>query len=78
MTAPRDDRSMPSPNATERPGRSVLRARHLRAHLLVAAWLTAAVLATAVGDRLPAGHYSFVDHDMRRAEAGAHGTVEVT
>lgn len=25
-----------------------------------------------------AGHYSFVDHDMRHAEAGAHGTVEVT
>ncbi|MGV9994536.1 multicopper oxidase domain-containing protein [Streptomyces sp. NPDC003374] len=24
-----------------------------------------------------AGHYAFVDHDMRRAEAGAHGTVEV-
>ncbi|MFI1169563.1 multicopper oxidase domain-containing protein [Streptomyces sp. NPDC020801] len=24
-----------------------------------------------------AGHYSFVDHDMRRAEAGAHGMVEV-
>lgn len=24
-----------------------------------------------------AGHYSFVDHDMRHAEAGAHGTVEV-
>ncbi|MEU3979300.1 multicopper oxidase domain-containing protein [Streptomyces sp. NPDC026672] len=23
------------------------------------------------------GHYSFVDHDMRRAEAGAHGVVEV-
>ncbi|WP_407109753.1 multicopper oxidase domain-containing protein [Streptomyces sp. DSM 116494] len=25
-----------------------------------------------------AGHYSFVDHDMRHAEAGAHGTVEVS
>ncbi|MEU6538531.1 multicopper oxidase domain-containing protein [Streptomyces sp. NPDC047000] len=25
-----------------------------------------------------AGHYSFVDHDMRHAEAGARGTVEVT
>ncbi|RFU42414.1 nitrite reductase [Actinomadura logoneensis] len=25
-----------------------------------------------------AGHYAFVDHDMRRAEAGAHGMVEVT
>ncbi|MBQ0827094.1 multicopper oxidase domain-containing protein [Streptomyces tagetis] len=25
-----------------------------------------------------AGHYSFVDHDMRHAESGAHGTVEVT
>ncbi|GGI94282.1 hypothetical protein GCM10010121_000840 [Streptomyces brasiliensis] len=25
-----------------------------------------------------AGHYSFVDHDMRHAEAGAHGVVEVT
>ncbi len=25
-----------------------------------------------------AGHYAFVDHDMRHAEAGAHGTVEVT
>ncbi|MCF3132338.1 multicopper oxidase domain-containing protein [Streptomyces olivochromogenes] len=25
-----------------------------------------------------AGHYSFVDHDMRHAEAGAHGMVEVT
>ncbi len=25
-----------------------------------------------------AGHYSFVDHDMRRAGAGAHGTVEVS
>lgn len=24
-----------------------------------------------------AGHYSFVDHDMRHAGAGAHGTVEV-
>jgi nitrite reductase (NO-forming) len=24
-----------------------------------------------------AGHYSFVDHDMRHAEAGAHGIVEV-
>ncbi|MFF3896610.1 multicopper oxidase domain-containing protein [Streptomyces sp. NPDC001812] len=24
-----------------------------------------------------AGHYSFVDHDMRHAAAGAHGTVEV-
>jgi nitrite reductase (NO-forming) len=24
-----------------------------------------------------AGHYSFVDHDMRHAEAGAHGVVEV-
>lgn len=24
------------------------------------------------------GHYSFVDHDMRRAEAGARGIVEVT
>ncbi|MFI6810177.1 multicopper oxidase domain-containing protein [Streptomyces luteogriseus] len=25
-----------------------------------------------------AGHYSFVDHDMRHAQAGAHGTVEVS
>ncbi|MFE1441711.1 multicopper oxidase domain-containing protein [Streptomyces sp. NPDC058739] len=25
-----------------------------------------------------AGHYPFVDHDMRHAEAGAHGTVEVS
>ncbi|MFI1699932.1 multicopper oxidase domain-containing protein [Streptomyces bobili] len=25
-----------------------------------------------------AGHYSFVDHDMRHAEAGAHGVVEVS
>nr|WBO75863.1 multicopper oxidase domain-containing protein [Streptomyces sp. SBE_14.2] len=25
-----------------------------------------------------AGHYAFVDHDMRHAEAGAHGMVEVT
>ncbi|MFF0112862.1 multicopper oxidase domain-containing protein [Streptomyces prasinus] len=25
-----------------------------------------------------AGHYAFVDHDMRHAEAGAHGIVEVT
>lgn len=25
-----------------------------------------------------AGHYAFVDHDMRRAEAGAHGMVEVS
>ncbi|MEN8652582.1 multicopper oxidase domain-containing protein [Streptomyces sp. 21So2-11] len=25
-----------------------------------------------------AGHYSFVDHDMRHAEAGAHGIVEVS
>jgi nitrite reductase (NO-forming) len=25
-----------------------------------------------------AGHYSFVDHDMRHAEAGAHGMIEVT
>ncbi|WP_206188772.1 multicopper oxidase domain-containing protein [Streptomyces hirsutus] len=25
-----------------------------------------------------AGHYAFVDHDMRHAEAGAHGTVEAT
>ncbi|QOV41333.1 multicopper oxidase domain-containing protein [Streptomyces ferrugineus] len=24
------------------------------------------------------GHYSFVDHDMRHAESGAHGTVEVS
>jgi nitrite reductase (NO-forming) len=24
-----------------------------------------------------AGHYSFLDHDMRHAEAGAHGMVEV-
>ncbi|MFI2433550.1 multicopper oxidase domain-containing protein [Streptomyces sp. NPDC018693] len=24
------------------------------------------------------GHYSFVDHDMRHAETGAHGTVRVT
>lgn len=24
-----------------------------------------------------AGHYPFVDHDMRHAEAGAHGVVEV-
>lgn len=25
-----------------------------------------------------AGHYSFIDHDMRHGEAGAHGMVEVT
>ncbi|MBC7274088.1 MAG: multicopper oxidase domain-containing protein [Streptomyces sp.] len=25
-----------------------------------------------------AGHYSFVDHDMRHAESGAHGVVEVS
>ncbi|MGW1955888.1 multicopper oxidase domain-containing protein [Streptomyces sp. NPDC001920] len=25
-----------------------------------------------------AGHYAFVDHDMRHAQAGAHGTVEVS
>ncbi|MES5824803.1 hypothetical protein [Streptomyces sp. RG80] len=25
-----------------------------------------------------AGHYSFVDHDMRHAETGAYGVVEVT
>lgn len=25
-----------------------------------------------------AGHYAFVDHDMRHAEAGAHGVVEVS
>lgn len=25
-----------------------------------------------------AGHYSFVDHDMRHAEAGAHGMVKVS
>ncbi|MEV5575077.1 multicopper oxidase domain-containing protein [Spirillospora sp. NPDC052269] len=25
-----------------------------------------------------AGHYAFIDHDMRRGEAGAHGMVEVT
>ncbi|MFE9774806.1 multicopper oxidase domain-containing protein [Streptomyces sp. NPDC005931] len=25
-----------------------------------------------------AGHYSFVDHDMRHAESGAHGVVKVT
>ncbi|WP_281291955.1 hypothetical protein [Streptomyces tailanensis] len=25
-----------------------------------------------------AGHYRFVDHDMRHAEAGAHGMVEVS
>ncbi|UXY25545.1 multicopper oxidase domain-containing protein [Streptomyces sp. HUAS TT20] len=25
-----------------------------------------------------AGHYAFVDHDMRHAEAGAHGMIEVT
>ncbi|MEU6069786.1 multicopper oxidase domain-containing protein [Streptomyces sp. NPDC047082] len=25
-----------------------------------------------------AGHYSFVDHDMRHADAGAHGMIEVT
>ncbi|WP_405638893.1 multicopper oxidase domain-containing protein [Streptomyces sp. NBC_00019] len=25
-----------------------------------------------------AGHYAFVDHDMRHTEAGAHGTVEVS
>jgi nitrite reductase (NO-forming) len=25
-----------------------------------------------------AGHYPFVDHDMRHAEAGAHGTVQVS
>lgn len=25
-----------------------------------------------------AGHYAFVDHDMRHAEAGAHGMVEVS
>ncbi|GGW98692.1 hypothetical protein GCM10010297_20630 [Streptomyces malachitofuscus] len=24
------------------------------------------------------GHHAFVDHDMRRADAGAHGMVEVT
>ncbi|MFD5650546.1 multicopper oxidase domain-containing protein [Streptomyces sp. NPDC127039] len=39
-------------------------------------------LATAQGGFVEtafpeAGHYSFVDHDMRHAEAGAHGTVEV-
>ncbi|MFD7406805.1 cupredoxin domain-containing protein [Streptomyces sp. NPDC059866] len=40
-------------------------------------------LATAQGGFVEttfpeAGHYSFVDHDMRHAEAGAHGTVEVS
>ncbi|WP_051900902.1 multicopper oxidase domain-containing protein [Streptomyces aureus] len=40
-------------------------------------------LATAQGGFVEttfpeAGHYAFVDHDMRHAEAGAHGTVEVT
>lgn len=40
-------------------------------------------LATAQGGFVEttfpeAGHYAFVDHDMRHAESGAHGTVEVT
>ncbi|MFK0252723.1 multicopper oxidase domain-containing protein [Streptomyces sp. NPDC090445] len=40
-------------------------------------------LATAQGGFVEttfpeAGHYAFVDHDMRRAEAGAHGMVEVS
>lgn len=40
-------------------------------------------LATAQGGFVEttfpeAGHYSFVDHDMRHAQAGAHGTVEVS
>lgn len=57
MTAPPDGTRTPPPNTAQRPGRSTLRARHLRAHLLVAAWLTAAVLAAALGDRLPAGRW---------------------
>ncbi|MEH0548038.1 multicopper oxidase domain-containing protein [Streptomyces sp. B21-105] len=40
-------------------------------------------LATAQGGFVEttfpgAGHYAFVDHDMRHAEAGAHGMVEVS
>ncbi|MFF5336171.1 multicopper oxidase domain-containing protein [Streptomyces sp. NPDC013181] len=40
-------------------------------------------LATAQGGFVEttfpeAGHYAFVDHDMRHAEAGAHGVVEVS
>ncbi|MFD8005347.1 multicopper oxidase domain-containing protein [Streptomyces mirabilis] len=40
-------------------------------------------LATAQGGFIEttffeAGHYAFVDHDMRHAEAGAHGMVEVS
>ncbi|MFC8419813.1 multicopper oxidase domain-containing protein [Streptomyces sp. NPDC057236] len=40
-------------------------------------------LATAQGGFVEttfpeAGHYAFVDHDMRHAQAGAHGTVEVS
>ncbi|MFE6287737.1 multicopper oxidase domain-containing protein [Streptomyces sp. NPDC057877] len=40
-------------------------------------------LATAQGGFVEtvfpeAGHYSFVDHDMRHAESGAHGVVEVS
>jgi hypothetical protein len=45
---------------------SGLRSRHLVAH-------------TFVDTTFPgAGHYSFVDHDMRHAEAGAMGMVEVS
>lgn len=40
-------------------------------------------LATAQGGFIETtfpepGHYAFVDHDMRHAQAGAHGTVEVS